>query len=325
MANHLSWKPTISMFHLRERARFINAIRHFLTERGVLEVETPSMSLATVTDVHLQTFKSQFFGPDFASGRDVYLMTSPEFHMKRLLAAGSGSIFQLCKAFRNEESGRHHNPEFTLLEWYRVGFDHHQLMDEMDDLLQGILVCPPAQRITYQQVFAEHVGVCPLSGEMEELRMKAQHFGFADIAEHEQDRDTLLQLLFSMVVEPAIGQTAPVFVYDFPASQAALARVSADDLRVAERFEVYFKGIELANGFHELDDPHEQLRRFEADNEQRLQMGLAPQPIDYHLIQALEAGLPHCAGVALGVDRLVMLALRQSHIQDVIAFPFPNA
>ncbi|MDW6002721.1 elongation factor P--(R)-beta-lysine ligase [Vibrio mangrovi] len=325
MPSHLAWKPTISMFHLRERARLIASVRHFLTERDVLEVETPSMSQATVTDIHLQTFKSQFFGPDFASGCSVYLMTSPEFHMKRLLAAGSGSIFQLCKAFRNEESGRYHNPEFTLLEWYRIGFDHHQLMDEMDDLLQLVLSCPPAQRMTYQQAFLHSIGVCPLSCDMDELRAAAQRFGFADIAAQEQDRDTLLQLLFSMVVEPDIGQTAPAFVYNFPASQAALARVSADDERVAERFEVYFKGIELANGFHELDDPTEQLRRFEADNVKRSEMGLEPQPIDYHLIQALQAGLPHCAGVALGIDRLVMLALKQTHIQDVITFPFPNA
>ncbi|EKA5636546.1 elongation factor P--(R)-beta-lysine ligase [Vibrio navarrensis] len=319
------WQPTASIPQLRQRAALIARIRQFFAQRNVLEVDTPAMSHATVTDVHLHTFQTQFVGPGYAQGSPLFLMTSPEFHMKRLLAAGSGCIYQLGKAFRNEENGRYHNPEFTMLEWYRVGFDHHQLMDEMDDLLQLVLQCGAAERMTYQQAFLTVLGVCPLEGTMAELKSVAARLGLSDIAEAEEDRDTLLQLLFSIGVEGKIGQQVPAFVYDFPASQAALAKINPNDPRVADRFEVYFKGIELANGFHELDNAQEQLRRFEQDNRKRVEMGLAEQPIDYHLIAALQSGLPECAGVALGVDRLIMLALGCDHIDQVTAFPFPIA
>lgn len=319
------WQPTASIEQLRQRAYLINQIRNFFSQRNVLEVDTPAMSHATVTDVHLHTFQTEFVGPGYADGSKLYFMTSPEFHMKRLLAAGSGCIYQINKAFRNEENGRHHNPEFTMLEWYRVDFDHHKLMDEMDDLLQLVLKCGAAERMTYQQAFIDVLGVCPLEGSMAELKVVAAKLGLSDIAEPEQDRDTLLQLLFSIGVEARIGQTVPAFVYDFPASQAALAKINQQDPRVADRFEVYFKGIELANGFHELDNPGEQLKRFESDNAKRLEMGLKPQPIDYHLIAALESGLPECAGVALGIDRLIMLAIGCDHIDQVTAFPFPIA
>ncbi|MBE4593365.1 elongation factor P lysine(34) lysyltransferase [Vibrio navarrensis] len=319
------WQPTASIPQLRQRAALIARIRQFFAQRNVLEVDTPAMSHATVTDVHLHTFQTQFVGPGYAQGSPLFLMTSPEFHMKRLLAAGSGCIYQLGKAFRNEENGRYHNPEFTMLEWYRVGFDHYQLMDEMDDLLQLVLQCGAAERMTYQQAFLTVLGVCPLEGTMAELKSVAARLGLSDIAEAEEDRDTLLQLLFSIGVEGKIGQQVPAFVYDFPASQAALAKINPNDPRVADRFEVYFKGIELANGFHELDNAQEQLRRFEQDNRKRVDMGLAEQPIDYHLIAALQSGLPECAGVALGVDRLIMLALGCDHIDQVTAFPFPIA
>ncbi|ELA8132296.1 elongation factor P--(R)-beta-lysine ligase [Vibrio parahaemolyticus] len=320
-----NWQPTASIEQLRQRATLIAAIRQFFAERQVMEVDTPAMSHATVTDIHLHTFQTEFVGPGYADGSKLFFMTSPEFHMKRLLAAGSGCIYQINKAFRNEENGRYHNPEFTMLEWYRVGFDHHKLMDEMDDLLQLVLKCGAAQRMTYQQAFIDVLGVCSLEGSMTELKAAASKLGLSDIAEPEEDRDTLLQLLFSVGVENKIGQDVPAFVYDFPASQAALAKINPQDHRVADRFEVYFKGIELANGFHELDNPKEQLARFEQDNAKRIEMGLKPQPIDYHLISALEAGLPDCAGVALGIDRLIMLALGCDHIDQVTAFPFPIA
>ncbi len=319
------WAPSATMAILKQRAKILADIRDFFAQRAVLEVDTPTLSHATVTDVHLQTFATHFVGPGYADGRALYLMTSPEFHMKRLLAAGSGSIYQISKVFRNEESGRYHNPEFTMLEWYRTGFDHIELMDEMDELLQLTLGCASAERMSYQQAFISVLGVCPLSASMAELKVAAASLGLADIAEPEQDRDTLLQLLFSVGIEDKIGQSRPVFVYHFPASQAALAKVSTSDSRVAERFEVYFKGIELANGFHELDHAEEQLARFQQDNEKRRQMGLAEQPIDYHLIAALEHGLPPCAGVALGVDRLLMLALDCEHIDEVTAFPFARS
>ncbi|MGF1701750.1 elongation factor P--(R)-beta-lysine ligase [Photobacterium makurazakiensis] len=321
----MHWQPTASILQLKQRAATLAMIRDFFSQREVMEVDTPAMSQATVTDIHLHTFQTEFVGPGFANGQRLYLMTSPEFHMKRLLAAGSGAIYQICKSFRNEESGRFHNPEFTMLEWYRPGFDHHALMDEMDELLQLVLQCGQAERLTYQQAFINILGVCPLEGSMAELKVAAATLGLSDIAEPEDDRDTLLQLLFSVGVEGKVGQQVPVFVYDFPASQAALAQINPTDNRVAERFEVYFKGIELANGFHELSDGDEQLTRFEQDNSKRKNMGLTPQPIDMHLVDALKAGFPDCAGVALGIDRLIMLAQQLDHIDQVTAFPIEIA
>lgn len=320
-----NWQPNATILQLKKRAELISKIRLFFSGKGVLEVDTPAMSHATVTDIHLHTFKTDFVGPGYADGQKLYLMTSPEFHMKRLLAAGSGSIYQICKSFRNEENGRHHNPEFTMLEWYRIGFNHHDLMEEMDELLQLILGCGKAVKTTYQQAFLSVLEVCPLEASMDELKESAYELGLRDIAEKEEDRDTLLQLLFSVGIEPHVGQYAPAFIYDFPASQAALAKINQDDPRVADRFEVYYKGIELANGFHELDDSAEQLARFVEDNQYRNKAGLEMQPIDYNLIDALKAGLPACAGVALGIDRLIMLALDCDHIDQVTAFSFPRA
>lgn len=319
------WMPSASIEQLQQRADILASIRLFFSERKVMEVDTPAMSHATVTDVHLHTFQTDFVGPGYADGAHLYFMTSPEFHMKRLLAAGSGAIYQINKAFRNEEAGRFHNPEFTMLEWYQPMFDHHQLMDEMNELLMLVLKCGDSERMTYQEAFIKVLGVCPLDASMDELRAVAAPLGLSDIADIEEDRDTLLQLLFSMGVEEKIGLDVPAFVYDFPASQAALAKINPTDPRVAERFEVYFKGIELANGFHELDNAKEQLARFEGDNAKRKSMGLIEQPIDYHLIAALEAGFPDCAGVALGIDRLIMLAMGEKHIDQVMAFPFDRA
>ncbi|RSD33069.1 elongation factor P--(R)-beta-lysine ligase [Vibrio pectenicida] len=322
---HKTWQPVASLDQIKDRATLLQKIRQFFSDRSVLEVDTPALSHAAVTDIHLHAFETNFVGPNFAKGQALYLMTSPEFHMKRLLAAGSGCIYQICKSFRNEESGRYHNPEFTMLEWYRVGFNHHQLMDEMDQLMQLILKVKPASRMTYQQAFLDVLGVCPLEAPMSDLREVANNLGLGDIAQDEKDRDTVLQLLFSVGIETKIGQQQPAFVYDFPASQAALSKISLKDPRVAERFEVYFKGVELANGFHELDSADEQLQRFEEDNHKREHLGLSTQPIDYQLIQALEAGLPKCAGVALGIDRLMMLAAQEEHIEQVMAFPFNRA
>ena len=319
------WPPTASLVALQQRAQVLSHIRDFFAQRQVLEVDTPTMARAGVTDVHLNNFITEFVGPGAAHGLSLYLQTSPEFHMKRMLAAGYGAIYQICKAYRNEESGRLHNPEFTMLEWYRPDFDHHQLMDEMADLLQLVLTCGEPTRITYQAAFIAVLGVCPLTGSLAELRQAGIGLGADNLLDTEQDRDTLLQLLFALGVEPKIGQTAPCFVYDFPASQAALARISPADPRVAERFEVYFKGIELANGFHELTDATEQAERFAQDNKLRADRQLPPRPIDEYLLQALQAGLPNCAGVALGIDRLVMLAIGAERLEQVMAFPVSRA
>ncbi|MFH7565017.1 elongation factor P--(R)-beta-lysine ligase [Oceanimonas smirnovii] len=320
-----AWSPTADVTLLRRRAELLSGIRDFFAKRGVLEVDTPTMAAAGVTDLHLENFVTHFVGPGMAQGQQLYLQTSPEFHMKRLLAAGSGPIYQICKSYRNEESGRLHNPEFTMLEWYRPGFDHHQLMDEMAELLQLVLGCAVPERVSYAGVFERILGVCPLTATLDELREAGKGLGADDLLVQEKDRDTLLQLLFAFGVEPVIGQTAPCFVYDFPASQAALARINPSDTRVAERFEVYFKGIELANGFHELTNAAEQRARFEQDNDLRRARGLAAKPVDEYLLAALQAGLPDCAGVALGIDRLMMLALGADRLEQVIAFPVTRA
>ncbi|MGS0497930.1 elongation factor P--(R)-beta-lysine ligase [Pseudoalteromonas mariniglutinosa] len=319
------WMPSAEIATLQQRASIIRTIREFFYAREVMEVDTPSLSAASVTDVHLVSFNTSFVGPGHAKGLPLYLQTSPEFAMKRLLAAGSGAIFQLCKAFRNEEAGSHHNPEFTMLEWYRPGFDEFALMDEIDELMQLILDVQPAQRLSYQNTFKQALGVDPLSATVEQLQTLACEQGFADIAKHETHRDTLLQLLFCMKVEPTIGQDKPCFVYHFPASQAALARICEHDSRVAGRFELYYQNMELANGFNELTNAQEQAKRFTEDNAYRNANNLAQVPMDTRLIAALEHGLPQCAGVALGIDRLVMLATKKDTIKEVIAFDVGRA
>ena len=317
------WQPTASVKNLLTRAKLLAEIRRFFTDRGLLEVETPVLSEFGVTDVHLATFSTEFISPFGEQSKTLWLSTSPEYHMKRLLAAGSGPIFQIGKVFRNEEAGNRHNPEFTMLEWYRPHFDMYRLINEVDDLLQQILECPPAESMSYQFAFQQYVGLDPLSADLSELVEKAEKHQLMG-AENES-RDTLLQFLFSTVVEPQIGQEAPVVVYHFPASQAALAQISSEDLRVAERFEFYYKGLELANGFHELSDAREQLRRFQQDNLQREKMGLPVRAIDTRLLAALQAGIPNCSGVALGVDRLLMIAMGTESIKDVISFAIDNA
>ena len=317
------WQPTASVKNLLTRAKLLAEIRRFFTDRGLLEVETPVLSEFGVTDVHLATFSTEFISPFGEQSKTLWLSTSPEYHMKRLLAAGSGPIFQIGKVFRNEEAGNRHNPEFTMLEWYRPHFDMYRLINEVDDLLQQILECPPAESMSYQFAFQQYVGLDPLSADLSELVEKAEKHQLMG-AENES-RDTLLQFLFSTVVEPQIGQEAPVVVYHFPASQAALAQISSEDLRVAERFEFYYKGLELANGFHELSDAREQLRRFQQDNLQREKMGLPVRAIDTRLLAALQAGIPNCSGVALGVDRLLMIAMGTESIKEVISFAIDNA
>jgi len=325
MSEMASWLPSAPIANLLKRAAVIAQVRGFFTDRGLLEVETPAMSQATVTDIHLFPFQTHYVGPGAAQGLSLYLMTSPEYHMKRLLAAGSGPIFQIGRSFRNEESGRHHNPEFTMLEWYRPHYDMYRLMNEVDDLLQQTLDCASAETVSYQQVFIRHIGIDPLSADKAQLCEAAVKLNLGDIAGNEDDRDTLLQLLFAMGVEPNIGRDKPTFVYNFPATQASLAEISTEDHRVADRFEAYFKGIELANGFRELSDATEQRQRFNQDNRKRAALKLPQQPIDENLLAALEHGIPACSGVALGIDRLVMLALKADSLAEVIAFPVDRA
>ncbi|MDL2197929.1 EF-P lysine aminoacylase EpmA [Halopseudomonas aestusnigri] len=316
------WQPSSTIDALRRRAGIINRIREFFAERGVLEVDTPSLSHAAVSDPFLHPFATEYVPEGGGQAAMLYLHTSPEYPMKRLLAAGSGAIWQLCKVYRNGEIGRRHNPEFSMLEWYRPGFDHHQLMDEVDALVRAVLAGESARRVTYAAVFAEHTGLdIHQCSDADLQRLAAARCGF----QGELSRDGYLNLLFSECVEPRLQ--APTMVYAFPASQAALARVVEGDDRVpsAARFEMFVKGMELANGYFELTDADEQLRRFEADQAQREALGIAALPIDMPLVDALRSGMPSCAGVALGVDRLVMLALGASTIGEVIAFDTQRA
>jgi lysyl-tRNA synthetase class 2 len=320
------WGPTASQDNLRLRARLLATIRSFFSARGVLEVETPLLSAATVSDPHLHSLPSHLRGSDAEAARELYLQTSPESAMKRLLAAGCGPIYQICKAFRGREAGRQHNPEFTILEWYRPGFDHHDLMDEMDDLLAATLGSEPAERITFRQAFERELGIDPHTVPASVLERRAAETGIGEVPGLDRDdRDGWLDLLLSHALEPHLGRERPTFVYDYPASQAALARVRLEQPPVAERFEVYVEGVELANGYHELVDAAEQRLRYEHDLELRRRMGLAQVPPDERLLAALESGLPRCAGVALGVDRLVMLAAASSSLADVLAFPIDRA
>lgn len=325
MYNASLWQPSADLSVLKKRADVFKAIRTFFDARDVMEVDTPCLSLASISDPHIEVLTSH----TRTQGEDLtyYLQTSPEYAMKRLLCAGSGSIYQLGKVFRAEEVGRRHSIEFTMLEWYRVGFDHWQLMDEIQSLLiilfdDESLVC---ERLSYQEAFLRHTGLDPFVStltELQECSHKHTEFG-----RQETDRDTLLELIFSSVVEAAIGTQQPCFIHSYPASQAALAKTHMNEngQQVAARFELYWQGMELANGYHELTDAKEQARRFSEDKADRVSLKLADRQFDERLIHALEYGMPECAGVALGIDRLLMLMCHQSDIAEVLPFAHTKA
>lgn len=323
----MSWKPTASIDTLRLRGELLASIRAFFAEHEVLEVDTPSLSHGATVDPSIDSLSVDYHGPGAAR---LWLHTSPEFPMKRLLAAGSGDIYQLAKVYRDGEAGRFHNPEFTLLEWYRLGFDHHRLMDEVEALVGGVLAgrrsLAPARRYSYRDAFLEHAGIDPHGASNRALMECAEQFGaIVPDSLRVEERDTWLDLLLTQVVEPRLERDRMVFIHDYPASQAALARVRDGDPPLAERFELYLDGVELANGFHELADGTEQRRRFGAEQAQRREEGRSAPPMDERFVAALEAGFPPCAGVALGIDRLVMVAAGAAHIDEVIAFPVARA
>jgi lysyl-tRNA synthetase class 2 len=304
-------------------------IREFLAKRDILEVDTPVLSRATSTDPALASFKTCFHTTGAASCERRYLHTSPEFPMKRLLAAGSGSIYQICKVFRDGESGTRHNPEFTLLEWYRTGFDHLDLMDEVELLVTDALVdVMPVESVhhwCYRDLFCEFAGVDPFTITPAELKPLLQsRYGLTAVGLDDDNRDAWLDLVMTHVIEPRLDK-GMVFIRDYPASQAALARLRSGNPAVAARFEVYLNGVEIANGFHELADADEQRRRFGLELEQRRHAGSEVVNMDENLLAALHAGLPDCAGVALGLDRLLMVASGAKSVHDVIAFPFDIA
>lgn len=326
--SNIFWKPSASQTTLRLRADILSRIRQFFAERKILEVETPLLSHATVTDKHIHSFHTDYCFETPHRKQTLYLQTSPEFGMKRLLAAGSGDIYQLCKAFRNQgETGRLHNPEFTLLEWYRLGFNHHDLMDEIEILLKTILNYSSAKRFSYANLFQHYLQIDPHRASIATLKQAINYYkiDIENVSSMELDKDDCLNILMTHIIEPQLPDH-PLFIYDFPLSQAALARVRLGNPPLAERFEVYVQGIELANGFHELCDAKEQRQRFINDLSQRNKAAYyPPPPIDERLLAALEQGLPPCAGVALGVDRLIMLAAKKTSIKEVLAFPLECA
>jgi elongation factor P--(R)-beta-lysine ligase len=297
--------------------------RAFFERRGVLEVETPILSAAAVSDPQIESLATQIAGLPGSS----YLCPSPEYAMKRLLAAGSGDIYQICKVFRDAERGRWHNPEFTMIEWYRIGLDDAGLMSEVEALV-GELLAPartlgPAERLSYSEALRRHAGVDAFDSTEDELLDAARRHGIH--CDAQLNRDAKLDLLMGLIVGPRLGRGNPCFVCDYPATQAALARLKPGSPRVAARFELYLDGLELANGFHELAQAKEQRARFMQDLSLRRMRGQDQPPLDENFLAALASGLPDCAGVALGFDRLVAIALGADKLADAMAFSIENA
>jgi lysyl-tRNA synthetase class 2 len=311
---------------IRRRSKLLRDVREFFWLAGVLEVETPVCSRFGTTDPGIESFSTRYTGPGAHRGLALYLQTSPEFPMKRLLCAGSGPIYQICKVFRDGELGSRHNPEFTLLEWYRPGYDHHALMDEVASLVNRLSDAPfEVEKLTYRQVFEHTLQIDPHQADVARLKQCAIDHALPGAEDLLLNRDGWLDLLLSHLIEPYLGDNVMTFLYDYPASQAALARVSGESPPLAQRFELYLSGIEIANGFHELDDPMEQRQRFMTDNHRRQSENRATIPMDQRLLEALTNGLPACAGVALGIDRLLMVLEGCRDIREVVCFDFGRA
>jgi lysyl-tRNA synthetase class 2 len=311
--------PSASLASLRLRAQLLSRIRRFFDERGVLEVETPLLSSRTTTEPHVDSFVIELDGVRH------YLQSSPEHAMKRLIGAGYGSVYQISKAFRREERGRQHHPEFTILEWYRVGFGLAELMDEVGELLELVVGTPRANRSTYEAVFQRHVGANPHTSDVRDLAVRAKALGLSVANPESLDRSDWLNLLMERVIEPTLGADAPELIYDFPVCLSTFARRREGNPPVAERVEVFFRGMELANGYAELTEAAEHRVRDEEFNVARRRMGKPEMEVDERLHSALDAGFEKCSGIALGVDRLVMAAASAQRIDDVIAFPIERA
>ncbi|MHC4402191.1 MAG: EF-P lysine aminoacylase EpmA [Planctomycetota bacterium] len=320
------FRPTANWKNLRLRAELLRQTRAFFDQRGFLEVETPILSADTVVDRHLDPFCVAAGDEPAGPGTHLWLQTSPELAMKRLLAAGGEAIYQVTPAFRRGERGRLHNPEFTMVEWYRVGDRMDEGIELLGDLCRALLQRGPAERLSYREAFERHVGVDPHAAQAPALAAAAKRHAVAAPASlRADDRDGWLDLLLVECVQPHLGVKAPAILYDYPAGQAALARVRDDDPPVAERFELFASGIELANGYHELVDPAVLRRRNAENNALREADGRNHLPGESRLLDAMEAGLPPCTGVAMGFDRVVMLAAGARGIDEVIAFPFERA
>ena len=314
----MSWQPSASRETLRLRAGILATIREFFAARNALEVETPALSVAGTTDPALTSLHTTVG----ALGNDRrYLHTSPEFAMKRLIAAGSGDIYQICRVYRDGELGRWHEPEFSLLEWYRVGWDERALMDEVGELLTACLgpawTTHSPLRLSYAEAFTEHLGVDVWA---DDTTIAAALESRAIEPPQAIDRHGLLDLALGTAIVPRLPLDRLIYIYDFPAAQAALARLKDSTPPVAARFEVFVNGIELANGFAELTDADEQRARFEAEREARARLGRGSPPVDEALLGALTHGLPECAGVAVGIDRLVAVAAGLDSVSAAVSF-----
>jgi len=307
------WRPTASISALKARAILIQKIRDFFADHDVWEVETPILAKHTVTDCHLDSIATD----------NGFLQTSPEYHMKRLLAAGSGSIYQISKVFRAGECGRHHNPEFTLLEWYRVDYDYHELMTEVTALIKSLVSIESVLQFSYQDLFIKYCDLDPHAVSLSDLENYFQTHCI-DLPT-DLSKDDCLQLLMSHLIEPQFSDNTLTFVYDYPPSQAVLSTIREDSPPVAERFEAYIGQLEIANGFQELRDPELQSQRFDDDLRQRKQLSKTDIVIDAHFLSALKHGLPFCAGVAVGIDRLCMAALQAQDIRTILSFTHKNA
>lgn len=318
-AAEAGWRPAATLKVLRLRAALVARARRFFADRGVMEVDTPALGAAAASDVNIESLETHV---SVAGGKPFYLQTSPESAMKRLLAAGSGPIFQFARAFRDGEAGPQHNPEFLLLEWYRPGFDMTALMDEVASLVSALLeLNTPARRLSYREAFIIHAGIDPFSADLGQIADLCRRLGFKQAL---RDRNTGLDLILSRRIQPGLPRGI-VFIYHFPADQAALARIRPGDPPVAERFELFVDGIELANGYQELTDAGEQRERIDQDLGRRRAQGLPEVPVDRYLLEALEHGLPDCAGVALGFERLLGLKAGIEDIRKVMAFPIDRA
>jgi lysyl-tRNA synthetase class 2 len=309
------FRPSASLEAIEKRSHLLRRLREFFYERGFLEVETPLLAGEIIPELHIEPMFVEHAG---------FLQASPELHMKRLMAAGAKANFQITRSFRAGERGQLHNPEFTIVEWYRVGDPMRAGMDFVDHLLQSLLGTPPAARTTYAEAFQRTLGFCPHSVTVDEVaEVAATKLIAVPAGMSRDDRDEWLNLLLATRVEPQLGGDRPEILYHYPATQASLAKVVSTEqgYDAAERFELYFRGIELANGFHELTDARELRRRFEAVNSGRLAAGRPALPLPVRLLAALDHGLPDCTGCAIGFDRLVMLAVGAHSIDDVIAFP----
>ncbi|MGZ4976296.1 MAG: EF-P lysine aminoacylase EpmA [Methylobacter sp.] len=321
------WRPTCSLELMRVRAQMLADIRRFFADRSVLEVETPLLGHSIGTDPQLAFFTTEYCLSPLQ--QTLFLQTSPEFAMKRLLAAGSGSIYQIGKAFRNGESGRFHNPEFTMLEWYRVGFTLSQLMDEIADLIAGLFSGQPlreTQRVSYQHVFDSFTGLDPLIFSYQDYCAFARECQLPEAVDICGDDHALwLDFIFSHKIQPYLGDNALCMVYGYPACQSSLAKINKDNALIVDRVEMFINGVELGNGYYELTDADEQSKRFDKELAVRQQQNLPVAVKDKHLVSALVSGLPECSGMAIGLDRLLMLLSGSASIENVLSFPIHRA